>query len=50
MDAQKEAFTMLLIKKIASLEPATKDHNPSIGAGTLNTLIEDAQAILEWGK
>lgn len=33
---------MDLAEKVAALEPATKDYNPGIGAGMLNTLRESA--------
>lgn len=43
---EDDTHTVTLLKRLAGLTPATKDSNPGIGAGMLNSLIEDAQALL----
>lgn len=36
-----------LARRIAELRPATREFNPGIGAGMLNSLIADAKAAIE---
>lgn len=44
-EARDVAIFKDLIDKLAHLTPATRDRNPGIGPGMLNTLIDYAQKL-----